>query len=162
MVKDKKTKIDKSTPTTVVPAMATFRGIEEVKKVYRSMLKLSNKDIIYTFIDMGGVNPKLKKWLDKEFEPERVKRKISKQSFVTTKKIPKERWGYIQYDKPSYSAKYLVDPIDKTFMGEVSIFGSNVAFINFSSKQKMYAFVIEDKTFAQTMKAFYLHYVWKL
>ena len=63
-----------------------------------------------------GVSPKLKEWLDKEFEPERVKRKISKQSFVTTTKIPKERWGYIQYDKPSVSATYLVDPIDKPFV----------------------------------------------
>lgn len=69
--------------------------------------------------------------------------------------------GYIQYDKPLYSARY-VDPKEKPFVGEVSIFGDNVAFINFSSKQKMYAVVIEDASFAQTMKSFYLHYVWKL
>lgn len=148
--------------TNSTPSTKIFRGMEEVKKAYQLMLSLSKDEIIYSFVDQEGTPPKLKSWLDKEFEPKRIAQKVSKQSFITTTKIPKDKkWGYIQYDKSSYSARYLVDPIDKPFVGEVSIFGDKIAFINFSSKQ-MYAVVIEDSPFAQTMKSFYLHYTWKL
>ncbi len=60
MNKDKKTKVDKTALTTAMTKMNIFRGIEEIKKVSRSTLRLDNKDIIYTFIDMEGVNFKLK------------------------------------------------------------------------------------------------------
>ena len=117
------------------PSTRIFSGLEEVKNVYRSMLALNSEEIIYTFIDRESIGPELSKWLKEEFEPKRISQKISQQSFITITKIPKERWGYIQYDKESYSAKYLVDPIDKPFVGEVSVFGNSVAFINFSSKR---------------------------
>jgi len=75
------------------PSAKVFRGIDEVKNVYRSMLVLGDQDIIYTFTHTENIDSDLKEWLEKEFEPKRIFQKISKTKFYNYNKYPEGEMG---------------------------------------------------------------------
>lgn len=139
---------------------ATFyEGIEGIIEVYRD--SLTAQSYIQSVVQPSDVEPEVYKWLTSEYVQERVKRGIRTYVVVSTDKVDEALQNYISKSSEELRVVHTIEPIGHPFENEVLIYDDKVAFIQYNPKYPLGAVLIKHKPIANTMRAMYLHFLWK-
>lgn len=143
------------------PIVSMYSGVEGIKHIYEDTLTLPNTEAIYAFLNPSSVDPTIYKWLTTEYVKARVEKGIFANVFVTGPKNAQEVETYKNGDTTELRKTFIVEDFDKPFECEVDIYGDKIALINYKPNE-LYGIIINNATIVSTIKAFYLHYLWKL
>ncbi len=109
---------------------------------------------------IGRLRAKLAKL--KDGLQERAKKGILAHVFVNNGKESQRAKKYKELDDQEKRITHFVEDYNKPFESEVNIYGEKVAFINYTPKEELVGIIIHHQLIASTIKAFYLHYLWKI
>jgi len=144
------------------PLVQVYKGIEGIKEVYKDTLTLAPEDHLYAFLNPDNVHPDIYNWLTTDYVKERVEKNIHAVSFVSSKEKGSQGEAYKVNEKAELRETHFVDDFDFPFESEVIIYGGKIAFINFNPKAELVGIIINHPTIYETVKSFYLHYLWKV
>lgn len=143
------------------PILTYLEGIEGIKNIYLDTLKLPKGETIYAVLNPEKVHPEIYHWLTTDYVKLRVKKGIYAHVFVTGGQDSERTKLYKELDTKENRTTHIVEAYDKPFECEINIYGDKVAFINYNPKGKLVGIIIHHKIIVSTLKAFYLHYLWK-
>lgn len=130
----------------VKPKIRFYEGVEGLKQIYQDTLE--EKKEILAFTAYHRVDASLKRWLDKHYVPQRVKRNIFAKVIAPSSEFAQK---FKRLDSRQNRHTLLV-PADKfPFSIEVNIYGNKVAIISFVKKEMM-GVIIESKEVAATFR----------
>ncbi len=130
----------------VKPKIRFYEGVEGLKQIYQDTLE--EKKEILAFTAYHRVDASLKRWLDKYYIPQRVKRNIFAKVIAPSSEFARK---FKRLDSRQNRHTLLV-PADKfPFSIEVNIYGNKVAIISFVKKEMM-GVIIESKEVAATFR----------
>lgn len=139
---------------------ATFyEGIEGIIEVYRDTL--TAKTYLQSVMQPGEIEPTLYKWLTDEYVPERVKRGIRAYVVLAAEANDSRMVEFMSKNEDSLRTVHLVEPIGQPFENEINIYDDKVAFIQYNPKYPLGAVIVKYKPIANTMRAMFLHFLWK-
>jgi hypothetical protein len=144
------------------PIITYYSGIEGIKKIYIDTLNLPAGEVIYAFLNPNEVHDALYNWLTSEYIAQRVKNGIQAHVFITDKHDSPRVARYKKLDDKENRITHIVESYNKPFECEVDIYGGKIAFINYNPKAEIMGIIINHPIIASTLKAFYLHYLWKI
>jgi hypothetical protein len=137
-----------------------YEGVEGIKKIYLDTL--TAKSHLLSTLQPSAVEKTLYEWLTTDYVQERVKRNISAYVLVSTNIHDKALQDYIDNADKEKRIVHVVDPMDKPFEVEMVIYDDKVAFMQYNPAYPLGAVLIKNKAIADTMRALYLHYLWRL
>lgn len=143
------------------PIVSFYYGVEGIKEVYLDTLKLPEEGVLYSFLGVQEIQPEIYKWLTTDYVKQRVDKKIFAHVFATREQNPEVTEEYAKKDEEENRKTYVVEAFEQSFKSEIIIYGDKIAFVNFHPDFPLVGIIIEHPLIAQTVKAFYLHYLWK-
>jgi len=152
-------------PNSKAPIVTFYSGVEGIKNIYLDTIKtlsVSPDKTLYAFLNPEVVHEDIYKWLTTFYVDERVKNGIYAHVFISNKDKSQRSLKYKELDDKEKRTTYFVEDYDKPFESEVNIYDDKVAFINFNPKGEIAGVIIHHSLIASTLKAFYLHYMWKI
>ncbi len=139
---------------------ATFyEGMEGIIEVYRDTL--TAQTYIQAIIQPSEIHPQLFDWLNKEYVPERVKRNICAYVVLSADNPDQKLQDYVSKSSDELRVVHMVETIGQPFEMEINIYDDKVAFIQYNPKYPLGAVLIKYKPIANTMRAMFLHFLWK-
>ncbi len=132
------------------PGVKVFDGIEGIKEVYKDTLKENAE--IWAILQTSEVEPKLYKWLNTYYGPQRAKQNIWAKVIVAEDTKTRD---YVQKNE-QYKRETRIVPKKKFPVAiEMNIYGDKVAFINFKRGESYLGVIINNKLVAETMRAMF-------
>lgn len=147
--------------TSDKPIVTVFNGIEGVKNIYLDTLTIGSDEVIYAFLNPQDVNDEIYNWLDTIYAKKRAQKSIFAHVFITNKNGERAKRYLDSSDGERRKVEYIED-FGKHFQCEVDIYGNKVAFINHNPAGEISGMIIDHPIIANTLKSFYLHFLWKM
>lgn len=135
----------------IKPKVFFFEGIEGIKKIYEDMI--ISKRNIRAFAGVADVNAELLEWLQKEYEPKRIKNQIFVRNITNDKisdidKIMPQGEERLRENRFISAKQY---PISL----EILIYGDKVGYTTVKKESQPIALLVENKEIADSMKSIF-------
>lgn len=144
------------------PSVQFFTGLDGIKQAYLETLTISPEEPIYAFLHPSIVTDELYQWLTTDYVNQRVAKGIFAHVFVTSDRGSERVAQYLESDQQEKRQTHVVEAYEHHFDCEVNIYDGKVAFYVFDNPDTYQAVIINNPTVSQTLKSFYLHYLWKI
>jgi len=148
-------------PNSTKPIITFYSGIEGIKNIYLDTLTIPPGEAIYAFLNPETTDPKIYSWLTEYYVKERIKKGIFAHVFVTGDQNSEKLKKYKEDDVVEKRTTYVVEDFGQPFRCEINIYLDKVALIDYTPNGEVIGILIQNETIASTLKAFYLHYLWK-
>lgn len=132
-----------------------FEGIEWIKNMYMMTLDYP-KDSLYAFLDPDVATNEIRDFLNNEYFPERVKKKIHAHVILTQSS---STLYHPHNDETGLTSIRISPSWLNPFANEINIFGEDKVCIFNYSKQEVSWLIIQSKSFYQTMKHIF-DFIW--
>lgn len=143
-----KTLIGEYNLTQNKPGVRFFEGVDGLKEMYRDTLIKGGP--IFALLSPAEIPSDLKLWLDKEYVPERVAKKIEAHVIAPSSK---ETESYTKKDDAALRDTVTISSNDYPIEIEINVYGkSSVAFISFPEQ---IGFILDSPAVAMSMRTFF-------
>lgn len=136
-----------------------YEGVEGIKEVYKDTLTATT--YLHSIVQPSEVEPELYKWLTTEYVKERVKKGVQAYVVVSTDNKDDALQDYLSKSRDELRITHVINPVGHPFENEIIIYDDKVAFIQYNPKYSLSAILIKHKPIANTMRAMFLHFLWK-
>lgn len=145
-----------------IPAViSVYGGLEGVKQTFLEVLDTESKEPLYAFLNPEKVDKEVYEWITTHYIRIRKEKAVFVNSFITGHKNSREMQDYILKDEQELRKTIVIEDFEYPFECAVNIHGDKIAFMNYKSGE-LVGILIHDQVLASTLKAFYLHYLWKV
>lgn len=135
------------------PQVKFFEWLEWIKQLYDDILS-SEKNMIYAFLWVGTVSPKLLTYLNLHFLPQRSKLGIHAKVLLCNEEKKNEYSGFSS-SKRFLTEYRVVDSDMAKFHNEINIYGTNKVSLVMFSENEMSGIIIQSEKLHATLKSIF-------
>lgn len=136
----------------VDPNIYYFDGLDGIKQIYKKILEIGQP--IYAFLQVDNYDQNIKNWLEKEFIPIKINKKIRTQNIISSQNAKSI------LETNLYRENRYIDADDFPFQIEVLTFGDFVSLVHYRRSDKPSAILVQSLAAAETIKSIH-QFIWK-
>lgn len=138
------------------PNMQMYEGLEWIKMCYEDTLNYPNSTL-KAFLGYGEIEPSLKRWLDNQYLPKRIKKQILAQVIVPSN-LKSQYYYPPEVEKKNYSQYtqlgFVSDPAFELY-NEINLYGENKVFMVMFREEEMIGIIIKSKLLYSTLSSLF-------